>query len=267
MVEPIGFFTQVAFQIRVLHAALTNAEQIEKHLFRPVNITAERVHRHPRRGPSFPVEKIMYGVVCAHMSGEEPIVGGHRHHHATMTAARKVPVEIRVDDEHVRLVESDEPMQRRLTMSIHQAAIDVLDRRGNELLEKRGRLIVEPRVHAKPGRMRKVLQSDDRFETLPAARGEPVGIAVKGPEIECGRFRAFGRCGRLHTRPFDAQPEGIESHCVTVGEVLLVPIPEICRQSGAHHASLRFDVSPIVLRLARPVITAFALIARTGNAP
>ena len=118
MVEPIGFFTQVAFQIRLLHVALTNAKQIEKHFLRPIDIAAKRVHRHPRRGPPFPVEHIVYGVVSTHMSSEEPIVGGDRHPHATLAAAWKMPVEIRVDHEHVRLVESDEPMQGRLAMAI-----------------------------------------------------------------------------------------------------------------------------------------------------
>jgi hypothetical protein len=192
VIEPIGFFTQVAFQTGALHVALTNAEEIEKHLFGPINVAAKRVHRHSRRGPCFPFEHIVYGVVGTHMCCEEPIVGRDRHPHAPLAAAWKMPVEIRVDNEHVRLVESDKPMQGRLAMAIQKTAIDVLDRCGNEPLEKRGRAIVEPRVQPKPGRMSKVLQSDDRLETLPAARCEPVGIAVENPDIEFGRFRAFG---------------------------------------------------------------------------
>ena len=78
-----------------------------------------------------------------------------------------------------------------LAMAVQEAAIDVPDRRGNEPLEKRGRAIVEPRVQTKPGRMSKVLQSDDRLETLPATCREPVGIAVENPEIEFGRLRAL----------------------------------------------------------------------------
>ena len=54
---------------------------------------------------------------------------------------------------------------------------------------------------------------------------------------------------------------------MTTGEVLFVPIPEIRRRSGAHHAPLGLVAGPIVLRLAGPVVTAFALIARAGNTP
>ena len=39
--------------------------------------------------------------------------------------------------------------------------------------------------------MREVLERDDRFETLPAACREPIGVAVKGAEIERGRLQAF----------------------------------------------------------------------------
>ena len=116
----------------------------------------------------------MNGVVSAHMGGEETVVGHDSDLHAALASAWKVAVQVGIDDEHIRLVDGDEPLQGTLSMDFNQSAIDVCNSGGHELLEEGRRAVVQPHVHSQPGRMSEVLEGDRPSSTLCAGDRQPI---------------------------------------------------------------------------------------------
>ena len=102
---------------------------------------------------------------------------------------------------------------------------------------------------------------------LSATRSQPIGVAVQRSKIESGEVVFEVEVEGCTRGPFDAQPKGIQSHCATMGKVLLIAVPKICRRSSAHDKSLRLQFRPVVVRLVGTIVTAFALVAGTGNPP
>jgi hypothetical protein len=210
----------------------------------------------------------MDGVVSAHVGCEETVVGRDSDLHAAVPSARKVAVQVCIDDEHIWLVDGDEPVQWTLPVDFDQSAIDVGNGGGNELLEEGWRAVIQPYVQPQPGRMCKVLERDDGFETMTATRSQPIGIAVQSSQVE-GRRRRRGR-GRsrgLNTGPLDAQSEGIKTYRLAVSKILFVAVPKVCGRSCAHDDAARFESRPIVLGLVGAIVAAFALVAGAGHTP
>ena len=210
----------------------------------------------------------MDGVVSAHMGGEETVVGRDSDLHAALASAWKVAVQVCIDDEHIRLVDGDEPLQWTLSMDLDQSAIDVCNGGGHELLEEGRRAVIQPHIHSQPGGMSEVLEGDDGFEVMPTTGSQPISIAVQSGRVEGRRrYRGRGRGRGLNAGPLDAQSEGVETHRLAMSKILFVPVPKVCGRSSAHDDSARFQPGPIVLGLVGSIVAAFALVARAGHTP
>ena len=246
-------------------AVLPETKQIEEHVFRPIDIAAKGVHRDHRLEPSTRLIQIVNRIVGSHMRGQHAVVGAQANGDSCLRPTRKMAVQIGVQNEHVWLVECDIPPHRRLAEVVAESLVEALDRKLNEFLKSPRRSVVQPGIHSQPGRVSEMLQRDHRLHARFATGSNTVRIGIHCRSVEGRRWTRRVRERRLHARPLDAQAKRIEPHSPGQFKVAAIPIPEIHRAPGAIHPARLLAGAPIVLRLAGPVVSAFALISRSGD--
>ena len=186
----------------------------------------------------------------------------------------KIAVEIMIKRLQVRLVERDVPARRRAAEILRQRAEQIAHRALHKDEKVIDRLGLQPRIEAQPRRPHEMMQRDDRLESVRAAIGDPLRIAVERALVEGRRLLARRealpvaehRAG-LHPRPFDAHAEGIQPHVAAAAEILVRQRPEIGSASRGHHIAVVLGPSPVVERFAGAVVAALGLVTRRGDAP
>ena len=174
-------------------------------------------------------------------------------------------VQIGVQNEHVWLVECDIPPHRWLAEVVAESLVETLDRKLNEFLKSPGRAVIQPGIHSQPSRVSEMLQRDHRLHARFAAGSHAVRIGIHRRSVKSRRWPRCVRERGLHARPLDAQPKRIEPHSPRQFEVTSIPVPEIHRTPGAVHPARLLAGAPIVLWLAGPVVSTFALVSRSGD--
>src|SRR5439155_22815731 len=232
-------------QVVAAHPLRPREEHVGEQAVELVDRQAERVGGDDRVGPPGPDR-----AVGEHVGGEEVVEGAHGRAGGAAAAGREDPGEVRLQREHVDLVE-----RHPLAAAIGQPA----GGEGDPRREPLGCVDGEPELLAQPRRVGEVVQGHERLEAALTAGVEDRRIALEGGVVD-------GALGGFHARPLDRQPERVAAGGDGAIELLLVPVPEPEGVAAGLDPPGALPTAPVVRRPAGAVVAALDLEPRGGHA-
>ena len=207
----------------------------------------------------------MNSVIRLHMCRQKAVVGAQADGNPGLRTGGKVTIQVGVQNEHIGLIKGHIPFYWRLTMMVAEPFVQACHGKLDEVLKGRRCAVVEPSIYSQPSRMSEMLQCHDGLHPSLTAGSHSICISIDRGWIKIGGRSRSVRERRLHAGPLDTEAKCVEPHASRQIKVRAIPVPEIHRTTRAIDTAGLLAGPPVIVRLARPVVSALALVSRGGD--